>query len=64
MANELYDTVVIELQKNGKSASSISIKEVDLSFLLNTETNRGDVLDNLVKVMEEGLNENVNNLSK
>lgn len=53
-----FDTLIIELQKEGKSVSSISIKSSDLVGLEeNFNQPRAEVIENMIQTMEAGLEE-------
>ncbi len=54
MTKSKYDTLVIELQSEGKSVGSISIKKIDLDTLMNVHgQSRAHVLDDIVNTIEE-----------
>ena len=58
-----YDTIIIELQENGKAAASISIKKIDLEILQNSHNaNRSQILEDMVQTLENGREENPNQL--
>lgn len=53
---QLYDTLIIELQKDGKAVSSISITHTDMNFLLESHgLVRGELLSDMVQTMEDGI---------
>ena len=59
MQNSKYDTIIIELQKDGKSAASIAVKAEDLKGLEeNFNQPRAEVIENMIQVMEECLDKN------
>lgn len=48
-----YDSLVIELQHEGKSAGSISIKKTDLDMLMNVNGHsRAEIIDDMIKAIE------------
>ena len=52
MAKSIYDTLVIELQSEGKSVGSISIKKTDLDTLMNNhDSTRAQILEDIVKTI-------------
>jgi hypothetical protein len=54
MAKSIYDTLVIELQSEGKSVGSISIKKTDLDTLMNNhDSSRAQILEDIVKTIED-----------
>lgn len=54
-----YDTIIIELQENGKAAASISIKKVDLEILQNSHNvTRANIIEDMIQTMEGGKEEN------
>ena len=54
MAKSIYDTLVIELQSEGKSVGSISIKKTDLDTLMNNhDSTRAQILEDIVKTIED-----------
>jgi hypothetical protein len=58
-----YDTIIIELQENGKAAASISIKKIDLEILQNSHNaNRSQILEDMVQTLENGREENPDQL--
>lgn len=58
---KFYDTLIFELQKNGKSAASLSIKAVDLEILQNSHnSSRAETIENIILVMEDALAEKSN----
>jgi hypothetical protein len=57
-----YDTIIIELQENGKAAASISIKKVDLEVLQNAHNvTRSNIIEDMIQAME-GKEENKDQL--
>lgn len=57
-----YDTIIIELQENGKAAASISIKKVDLEVLQNSHNvTRSHIIEDMIQAME-GKEENKDQL--
>jgi hypothetical protein len=55
---KMYDTLIIELQKNGKAVSSVSIKESDMKFLMEShDLVRGEILSDMVQTMEDGIHQ-------
>jgi len=58
-----YDTIIIELQENGKAAASISIRKVDLEILQNSHnTTRANIIEDMIQTMEGGKEENEDQL--
>ena len=54
-----YDTIIIELQSNGKASASISIKKVDLEILQNSHNaTRSQIIEDMIQTMEQGKDEN------
>jgi hypothetical protein len=54
-----YDTIIIELQENGKASASISIRKVDLEILQNSHNvTRSQILEDMIQNMEKGKEEN------
>ena len=50
-----YDTIILELQKEGKAVSSISMKKIDMEALQNSHnTTRGTIINDMILAMEEG----------
>jgi len=50
-----YDTIILELQKDGKAVASISMKKIDMEALQNSHnTTRGTIIDDMILAMEEG----------
>jgi hypothetical protein len=50
-----YDTIILELQKEGKAVASISMKKIDMEALQNSHnTTRGTIIDDMILSMEEG----------
>ena len=50
-----YDTIILELQKEGKAVASISMKKIDMEALQNSHnTTRGTIIDDMILAMEEG----------
>jgi len=58
MENQIFDTLVLEIQKEGKALASIAIKEEDLKRIISTtEYSEGDILGDMFNQMIEGLTE-------
>lgn len=58
-----YDTIIIELQENGKPAASISIKKIDLEILQNSHNaTRSNIIEDMIQTMEGGKEENKDQL--
>ena len=58
METQIYDTLVLEIQKEGKALASIAIKEHDLKHIITTtEYSEGDILEDMLSQMVEGLSE-------
>jgi hypothetical protein len=58
METQIYDTLVLEIQKEGKGLASISIREQDLKHIIETtEYSEGDILEDMLSQMVEGLSE-------
>jgi hypothetical protein len=54
-----YDTIIIELQSNGKASASISIRKVDLEILQNSHNStRSQIIEDMIQTMEQGKQEN------
>ena len=54
-----YDTIILELQKDGKAVASISMKKIDMEALQNSHnTTRGTIIDDMILAMEQGKQEN------
>lgn len=52
----MYDTLVIELQKEGKSVGSISILKQDLQTLQNSHgTDIPTIVADMIKTLEDGI---------
>ena len=50
-----YDTIILELQKEGKAVASISMKKIDMDALQNSHnTTRGTIINDMILSMEEG----------
>jgi hypothetical protein len=48
-----FDTLVIELQHEGKSVGSIAIKKTDLDMLMNVHGHsRAEIIDDMIKAIE------------
>jgi|LakMenEpi03Aug12_release.lakeMendotaPanAssembly.Ray.scaffolds.fasta_scaffold4292990_1 hypothetical protein len=48
-----YDTLVIELQKDGTSVGSASIKKIDLDMLMNMHGHsRSSVISDMIEAIE------------
>jgi hypothetical protein len=59
-----FDTLIIELQKEGKSVASIAIKSYDLAGLeTNYNQPRAEVIENIIQTMEAGLEERRNHIA-
>jgi hypothetical protein len=55
---QLFDTLIVEIQKEGKALASIAIKEQDLKHIIDTtEYSEGDILGDMYNQMVEGLSE-------
>ena len=63
MAKDItYDQLVIELQKEGKSLGSISIKKSDIDTLINLHDQTfEEVVGNMAKTLEDGITERSKN---
>jgi hypothetical protein len=58
METQVFDTLILEIQKEGKALASIAIKEQDLKKILDTtEYTEGDILEDMLLQMVEGLSE-------
>ena len=58
MEKQIYDTLILEIQKEGKALASIAIKEYDLKHIIETtEYSEGDILEDMFSQMIEGLSE-------
>jgi hypothetical protein len=58
MENQKYDTLILEIQKEGKALASIAIKEHDFKHIIETtEYSEGDILEDMFSQMIEGLSE-------
>ena len=52
----MYDTLVIELQKEGKSMGSISILKRDLDNLVTShDVEMSDIVLDMIKTLENGI---------
>jgi hypothetical protein len=60
MKDKPYDILVFELQKEGKSEASISIKYEDLDIMLQNDIKIGDILEDMLLQMENGISEKKN----
>lgn len=48
-----YDTIIIELQSNGKAVSSLSITKSNLDMIIKaTKSERSLIIEDLIKQME------------
>jgi nitrate/nitrite-specific signal transduction histidine kinase len=58
METQVFDTLILEIQKEGKALASIAIKEEDLKRIVETtEYSEGDILGDMFNQMVEGLSE-------
>jgi hypothetical protein len=58
-----YDTIIIELQENGKATASISIKKIDLEILQNSHNvSRAQIIEDMIQTMEGGKEKNPDQL--
>lgn len=52
----MFDTLVIELQKDGKSVGSIAIDAKDLNGMNgNFSVTRAQIIEDIIQTIEEGL---------
>lgn len=58
METQVFDTLILEIQKEGKALASIAIKEEDLKRIVETtEYSEGNILEDMFSQMIEGLSE-------
>lgn len=56
-----YDLIVLEFQKDGKSAGSISVKKSDVDTLINNHGQTlSTVIGDMAQTLEDGIRENQN----
>jgi len=56
----MYDTLVIELQKDGKSVGSISILKQDLETLqISHDTDISTIVADMIRTLEDGVEKTV-----
>jgi hypothetical protein len=65
MADKLFDTMVIEFQKDGKSLASIALDYDDMKGLEeNFGQKREEVIANMIKTLEDGYTEHLQSEKK
>lgn len=58
METQIFDTLILEIQKEGKALASIAIKEEDLKRIVeSSEYSEGDILQDMLLQMIDGLSE-------
>jgi len=58
--DKLFDTLVIEIQKDGKSLASIALDYDNMKSLEeNFGTTRTEIIDNMIKTLEDGYTEHL-----
>jgi hypothetical protein len=58
MENQVFDTLILEIQKEGKALASIAIREEDLKRIVSTtEYSEGDIFEDMFLQMVDGLSE-------
>ena len=58
METQVFDTLILEIQKEGKALASIAIREEDLKRIVSTtEYSEGDIFEDMFNQMIDGLSE-------
>ena len=65
MAEKLFDTMVIEIQKDGKSLASIALDYDDMKGLEeNFGQKREEIIANMIQTLEDGYSEHLQSEKK